>query len=129
MKKTISCFLILCACTLLSNAAFASTKHKVKTFVVEKSDVPKIQVVNNDVTEIYYLDYLETDNLLATSETKELTSKLTIKLVNVDVLAPDILRIMDRRVIHETIYILNLPKHYLLPNKNYRWHFGSNIRC
>lgn len=125
MKKMISCFLVLCLVTVATNVAFASNSYKGKIFVIEKSDVPKIEVVNSDVTVIAYESFQETDYFLSNVVIKAFADTST----NVNAIAPDILRIRDRRVIHETAYILNLPKDYLLPNKNYTWRFGSNMRC
>lgn len=121
----ISCFLVLCLVTVATNVALASNSYKGKVFVIEKSDVSAKMELVNDVTVIAYEHYQATDSLLSTIVNKALSDNST----NVNAIVSESLRFRDRRVIHETTYILNLPKSYLLPNKNYTWRFGTNIRC
>jgi hypothetical protein len=113
--------------SLTTNVAYASITHKGKIFAVEKSDVSKIEVVSNDVVTFEHMNYLATDSICyrATS-IKALNEE--VNFVNV-FLVPDRLILNDNRVVHNTIYILNIPKSYDLPNKNIAWHYGANIRC
>jgi len=127
MKKIMSIALCFCLVALTTNVAYASITHKGKIFAVEKSDVSKIEVVSNDVVTFECDAYLATDSIYF-----EATS---IKVLNEEAnsvnvfLVPDKLILSDVRVVHNTRYILNIPKNYDLPNKNIAWRFGTNIRC
>lgn len=145
--------LYLCLVALTTNVAYASIAHKGKIFAVEKSDVSKIEVVSNDVVTFESNACLATDSVYFRATTIvnvlkdeyrtiryegifirdafELKNKAfdeEVNFVNV-FLVPDRLILSDNRVVHNTIYILNIPKNYDLPNKNAIWRFGSNIRC
>lgn len=128
MKKIMSVALCLCLVALTTNVASASIPVKGKIFAVEKSDVSKIEVVSNDVVTFEHMDYLATDSICFTATSIKALSEETVTFVNV-FLVPDRLVLSDSRVVHNTIYILNIPKNYDLPNKNAIWRFGSNIRC
>jgi len=127
MKKIMSIALLSCLVTVTTNVAYASITHKSKTFAVEKSCVSKIEVVSNDVVTFESNKYLSPDSIyfMATS-IRALDEK--VNFVNV-FLVPDKLILNDSRVVHSTIYILNIPKNYDLPNNNAFWRFGLNIRC
>ncbi len=117
--------LCFCLVALTTNVAYASITHKGKIFAVEKSDVSKIEVVKADLTVIAYENYQATDNVIVAFEIKAVAKKESI--VNLFI-APDILRIRDSRVVHNTAYILNLPKNYLLPNRT-NLTYRCSLRC
>jgi len=127
MKKIMSCILLLCLVTLTTNVAYASINHKGKICVVDSGYVSKIEVVKSDVVTFEHMDYLATDSTSIRASYFKALEKST-SFVNVFIV-PDRLVLNHNRVVHDTIYILNIPKNYNLPNKNIAWRFGSNIRC
>lgn len=122
-----SCILLICLVAVTTNVAYADITHKSKTFVIDKSDVSKIEVVSNDVVTFESNAYLATGSVIfETINIKALDEK--VNFVNV-FLVPDRLILNNSRVVHNTIYILNIPKNYDLPNKNTVWRYGTSIRC
>lgn len=128
MKKMISCFLVICLVTALSNVAYASSGSKVKAFAVEKCDVSKIEVKSSDLVTIDTLGQVTVSIVFYSADSTSLTKAFVESPANHYAIVTEPLRIRDRRVIHFTAYNLSLPKNDLLP-RMCNWRYGSNLRC